>query len=83
MLVQHLNSQREPVVVDDVATWSSGDNWEAMLSADRIAGLEVGAVRAIGVAILRWDADPPSDDPPAFETYTWCVTRNVVAQSAG
>ena len=36
------------------------------------SGLAVGAtVRAIGLAVAVKRADPP--DPPAFETFTWCV----------
>jgi hypothetical protein len=40
------------------------------------AGLRVGdRVRAIGLSVAVKRADSP--DPPAFETFTWCVTREV------
>lgn len=34
-------------------------------------------VRGIGLAVALKSADPP--DPPAFETFTWCVTLVVEA----
>ena len=45
------------------------------------SGLAVGAtVRAIGLAVAAKRADPP--DPPAFETFTWCVRFVVTSEEA-
>jgi hypothetical protein len=42
------------------------------------SGLTEGAkVRGIGLAVAVKAADSP--DPPAFETYTWCVNLKVEA----
>ena len=80
LLHQKLPTQTQDVIIDDVATWESGPNWEAMIPAARASEIQPGEIRGIGVAILRWDHDPPDGDDPAFETYTWCVRRTVVAQ---
>ncbi len=37
-------------------------------------------VRAIGISVAVKRADPP--DPPAFETFTWCVKFEVTAVQA-
>ena len=43
----------------------------------RNRGLRVGdSVRAIGLSVAVKKAD--GHDPPAFETFTWCVTVHVV-----
>jgi hypothetical protein len=43
----------------------------------RNRGIRVGdRVRAIGLSVAVKKAD--GDDPPAFETFTWCVTVKVV-----
>ena len=82
LIVQKLKG-RAAVVVDDEASWAAGAVWEKMITADKAAGIALGEVRAVGTAIMRWDAiDPDSPDPPAFETYSWCVTRNVVSAPA-
>jgi len=45
------------------------------------SGLAVGAdVRAIGISVAVKRADPP--DPPAFETFTWCVKFKVTGEQA-
>jgi hypothetical protein len=45
------------------------------------SGLAVGVeVRAIGILVAVKRADPP--DPPAFETFTWCVTFKVTGDQA-
>jgi hypothetical protein len=43
------------------------------------AGLKVDdTVRAIGISVAMKRADHP--DPPAFETFTWCVTVKVTSE---
>jgi hypothetical protein len=80
-----IQSQEEgpDVIVDEVTTWTSGSDWEALVPAARGAGIKPGRpARAIGLAVFRWDKVPVDrTSPPAFGTYTWCVTRNVVAMS--
>jgi hypothetical protein len=84
LIIQHLQGQ-QPVVVDEVASWTSGDSWEKTVPASRVAGLQVGEVRAIGIAIVVWQFDPPTPpaprEDPAIETFTWCVKREVVHQA--
>ena len=45
------------------------------------SGLAAGAkVRGIGLSVAVKRADPP--DPPAFETFTWCVTFKVTGETS-
>jgi hypothetical protein len=70
-------------VVEGTATWTRNepDHWDHVVSADRTQGFEVGArVRGIGLAVVL--KQPPAtspDEPPFFETVTWCVSKHVVA----
>jgi len=88
MVVQERDG-REPVVIEELTSWTAaaGDNFRVVIPAVRAEGIEPGKkVRLIGVAIIRWDpirgaesgVDDP--DPPAFESFTWCVTRTVESQ---
>ncbi|HZO96407.1 MAG TPA: hypothetical protein VFB42_03455 [Gaiellaceae bacterium] len=76
-----------PVVVDGVTGWSGGDAWrktfapgtfDARLRASPAgsSGTE-GLCRGIGQAIVIRKL--PGEDPPFFDSVTWCVTTEVVA----
>jgi hypothetical protein len=88
MIVQEPDEQQEAVIIEELTSWNAaaGDNFEVLIPATRAEGIQAGReVRLIGVAIIRWDpirgdeGSGEDPDPPAFETYTWCVTRTVVA----
>lgn len=69
-------------MAEDTAVWKVGEPnaWERVVPADRAPGFAVGArVRGIGYALLvmRSAADSP-DEPPSFQSITWCVSKKVV-----
>jgi hypothetical protein len=77
----------QPVIIDHVASWTSGPRFETTVpkaevkEAEDKAGrrLRVGSkVRGIAMAILvrQYDQDPKV--PPAIETFTWCVEKKLV-----
>ena len=65
---------------DDVACRIHHGDWHA--DVPNQFSLSAGAkLRAIGLAVALKRADPPgpvnAQDPPAFETFTWCVNVEV------
>jgi hypothetical protein len=78
MIVQS-QDDRPDLIADEVTLWTGGPEWDAIVPNHRAQGIGPGRVRAIGVAVFRWDKAPVDrSSPPALGTYTWCVTRNVV-----
>ena len=73
-----------PVIVDGVATWKDGQkDWETTIPADEVPRKLRGGgtrIRGAGVAVAVRRAE--ADAPPAFETYTWCVTKVVEGGAA-
>jgi hypothetical protein len=85
LLIQKAEADDDPpLIVDGVTSWTPGQgDWEQRISADRVPpGFRGGGtkVRGIGVAVLVRRIDP--DDPPAVDTLTWCVTKEVQGSAA-
>jgi hypothetical protein len=66
-----------------VATWTSGETFTHVVPArDVPAEITLGAnARGIGLAVMVKRADK-ADDPPTFDTFTWCVDVTIVGEDA-
>jgi hypothetical protein len=78
------------IVVDGVGRWTSGPDWTGTVTPSRVPGElrasprpdspgKEGLCRGIATAI--WIRPAASDDEePTFESLTWCVTTEIVAE---
>jgi hypothetical protein len=90
LLVQDVEGEA-PVIVDDVAGWTGGPNWQRTVAASRVdrrlraspvpdSPDKEGLCRGIGQAIVIRHVPPApgrKPEPPIFDTITWCVTTEV------
>jgi len=85
LVIQDSDRNRENgagnAMAEGTASWKQNepDRWQHIVPAARAQGFVVGArVRGIGCALLVKEAPAPSpDEPPSFESVTWCVSKHV------